>query len=70
MNIELTNGASVSRIYSDGKGTELIGAFQYHRDAEQFAKFKVEEDKRRSFHCDYIVVCHYSGKIIVMKGDT
>lgn len=44
MSIEITNGAFVHRFYVVGRHPELLAVFQYIREAEAFAKMKLDDD--------------------------
>ena len=68
MGVEMTNGSSVSRIYSDGSG-DLLAVFQYDGDARDFAEQQVEQDAKRSFYgALYVVANCYNGKVSVHRG--
>lgn len=59
--IDMTNGATVSRFYSDGDG-ELMAVFQYTGDADDWAKTKVDDDHARGLETSLCRTCLYSGK--------
>lgn len=62
-NGNFTNGALVFRIWRFDGGCELIGKFQYRQDAEEFARFYVEQDGKKGANKDgsyfYLVACEY-----------
>ena len=68
MEARFTNGATVNRIWSDGKSTELIAAFQYENDAISFAEARAAEDRENDFGpCSYAIHCTYSGKLTMVS---
>lgn len=63
--IEVSNGASVSRIWGDGH-TEFLACFQYDCDARDFAERKLAEDAARDWlGSSYAVSNHYDGKLSI-----
>lgn len=68
MDARFTNGSTVNRIWGDAN-TELMAAFQYERDAIEFATAKVQDDQKHGLGpCDYAVHCTYSGKLTMVRG--
>lgn len=60
-NIDIKNGASVNRFYSDGSG-ELLAVFQYDGDAKSWAKMKLDEDAKNGMETTIVVASMYDGK--------
>ncbi len=61
--IEIPNGASVSRLYSDGSG-DLMAVFSYVGDAEKFADLQAQQDIARKYLDSFYVVANlYNGRV-------
>ncbi|WP_386681918.1 hypothetical protein [Loktanella sp. R86503] len=60
MAVKLENGAVCSRFYSDGSG-ELLAAFQYSTDAEEWAKAKVASDSAAGMETTIVMTNLYNG---------
>ncbi len=66
-NIEVTNGATVNRLHSDGSG-EFVACFQSETDALEFAERRAAADAARDWlDSIYIVSCHRSGSIQALR---
>ena len=70
MRPEFVNGTSVSRVYESGGEAELLGVFQYEKDAEDFAGAKIEEDKRQDWKAMYILAFSLTGKVKLIRPAT
>ena len=66
MDFRITNGASVTRIWTDDN-TEFLAAFQYETDAISFAKARAAEDRGTQMKNWYIVSSHYSGAVTIVR---
>ncbi len=61
MDVDIKNGASVTRSYGDGSG-ELLAIFQYMHHAEEYALKIAQEDEVASMGSFLIATCLYTGK--------
>lgn len=59
--INMTNGAAVSRFFSDGSG-ELLAVFQTIVDADEWAQTKVEIYHARGLATQLYRTCLHSGE--------
>ena len=68
MEIKVTNGALLHKIWSEGQTAELLAATQYFQDAEALAELMVERDTKHQLgHPTYVVTCVYSGKMTLIR---
>jgi hypothetical protein len=68
MEVRLTNGATVSRVWSESFNTELVAGFQYEQDAMLFAQARAELDvKHKLAGSFYVVTNHYNGAVNIVR---
>lgn len=68
MDVRITNGATVSRMWGTEPETEFLAAFQYESDAREFALSKLADDAKRDwFDSTYIVSNHGNGTVAVFR---
>lgn len=58
--MEIKNATTVHRIWKTLPEAELLGAFQYDRDAETYCKAAIEQQSDGTF---LTLVDHYSGRM-------
>jgi hypothetical protein len=65
----MDNGTSVNRVWGDNQEGELVAVFQYARDAEAFARWRIEDDAKAGHGATsfYVLACGYSGKVTVFR---
>lgn len=69
MRAEFSGGATVSRCYASTEQAELVALFAYNRDAEEFAKAKLAEDRSnfKETTAFYLVACSYDGRVKIFR---
>lgn len=67
MDVRITNGATVSRVWGTEPQAEFLAAFQYELDAQDFAKAKMADDASRNWYdSTYIISNHGNGLVTVL----
>lgn len=69
MEARITNAISVNRVWGDSEESELLAVFQYERDAEAFARWRIEDDANHGYGTSsfYVCSCGFSGKIKLFR---
>lgn len=69
MEIKITNGALLHRMWPDSQSAEMLAATQYTNDAEDLANVMIERDAKHHLGRPiYMVTCTYSGKMTIIRA--
>lgn len=65
----MPHATSVSRVWGDNDKGELLAVFQYTRDAEAFATWRIADDAAANYStsCFYVCACGLTGEIKVFR---
>lgn len=69
MEVRITNGALLHKMWPDSVSAEMVAVCQYTNDAEDLAGLMIERDAKHQLGRPiYMITCIYSGKMTIVRA--